>query len=268
MLAPSAIRVHLVYAPLVVCSARRQAPAESKKRAAADDRGSRAHRKTSHSINKRDEAEYQGPLRLTTDAVVAYCRPYRAGSDWCARVWHRHQHDNSIAALFARRSLILSLASYAVFMARKYKRPEHFDDLFQEGIIGCISAINKFGPDRGAKLTSLSHQYIRTRFKRYFDRLAPFTWNLKAREDKNGMVFRCVASYFEDDEDEFKTNEWVDDAPNQLDKLIAADLNQAMASAFVVACKKSLDDRERDVLDRIYRQGQTLRAVGEALAGC
>jgi RNA polymerase sigma factor (sigma-70 family) len=158
--------------------------------------------------------------------------------------------------------LVLSLVGKAASMVRKYKRPEHYDDLFQEGVIACNTAITKFEPGRGSKLASLAHQYIRTGLKRYLDRDAPFTWEHKNRVPGRGVVHDYVARRVCDGEE--LDQDWVDPEPNPLDKLMASDQDTALQAAMVNGFCVFLNARERDVIERGMR-GETLFQIGSAL---
>ena len=52
-------------------------------------------------------------------------------------------------------------------LAGKFHRPEHFDDLVQEGCLGFMHAIDKWEPERGLKLSTYAVWWVRAYQRRY-----------------------------------------------------------------------------------------------------
>ena len=70
----------------------------------------------------------------------------------------------------AREQLIHALLRMVVNIARQYQRPGvEMLDLIQEGNIGLITAVDKFDPTQGHRLTTLAFYWINKHIQRFLD---------------------------------------------------------------------------------------------------
>lgn len=70
--------------------------------------------------------------------------------------------------------VISSVIRFIIKQARKYARPSTFDDLVQEGIIGLMTAIEKWSPEKskGASFLTYASYWIRCRMMFFVERLS------------------------------------------------------------------------------------------------
>jgi len=75
----------------------------------------------------------------------------------------------------AQEELLRTHAGLIAMIARYYMRMAgamELEDLLQEGRIGLLTAIGKFDPSRGTRLTTVAYQWIRQAIRRAIDRKA------------------------------------------------------------------------------------------------
>lgn len=78
----------------------------------------------------------------------------------------------------ARDRLVLGNARLIVSLVKPFATEENFLDLFNEGALGVIEAIDKFEPTRGLRLMSYALHYVRQRVNLYVCRVQPTVVNV------------------------------------------------------------------------------------------
>jgi len=68
-----------------------------------------------------------------------------------------------------KENLIINNRKLVSSIAKRYKSFGEFDDIFQEGVIGLITAAEKFEPDRGYQFSTYATFWIRAEIIKALD---------------------------------------------------------------------------------------------------
>ncbi len=161
----------------------------------------------------------------------------------------------------ARNQLIENHFGMVVRIAQKYWGHD-YEDMFQVGVLGMIESIRTFKNERGILFSSWASRYIRMRISEYISRdntisIPRYRIFRRIKENVSGEQF---ISLDEKRGSNIKTgHELIGDGEN-----ISKDIENRTTVEKLLAI---LNEDERDVIEKIYFDGMSLREVGKT-RGC
>jgi RNA polymerase sigma-32 factor len=214
--------------------------------------------------------EIFSPIPLAGGTTIEKSSPLNAQEE-SALVGRRQTAGNEAA----RNAAVIFLLPLCEGLARRYGRPGHFEDLVSVATLAAFKAVDKFDPNRGARLASYAKYHIRTAFRDYINRISivrspkgeeppivPFHYSDDDEEDKVA-IDDYVYNHAVDRETSTAT---ANQAATPLDNLIEGEREAAIVTS-VPAALDRLDERERKVIRRhdLAERPATFKEIGAAL---
>lgn len=165
----------------------------------------------------------------------------------------------------ARNAAVISLLPLCEGLARRYGRPEHFEDLVSVATLAAFKAVDKLDPNRGAPLAFYAKYHIRTAFRDYIGEEPPIVPFHDGDDDEEDKV--AIDDYVYDHAVDRETSTaTATQTATPLDNLIEGEREAAIVTS-VPAALDRLDERERKVVRRhhLAEQPATFKEIGAAL---
>jgi RNA polymerase sigma factor (sigma-70 family) len=142
-------------------------------------------------------------------------------------------------------------------MAARYRRPEHFEDLVQEGVCGVLVALEKFDVELGNRFVTYAVWWIRERMGAYLAALPPAT----GMPEGNGEAPEGAGPLCDRDG---RVQSWIEPYRDQLGEMLDSEQETAITVAMHKALN-GLDARERKIVEAHDLEGESLRDIGATL---
>lgn len=162
--------------------------------------------------------------------------------------------------LKAAEKLILHHMRLVAKLARKYEGYGFpYEDLFQEGTIGLMTAVKKFDPSVGIRLFQHAYTWVRAKIVEYIYKnwklvklpdnknVKKLFWNRSTMEDENGLLTQEDSMHAKHEDDAGAHEHWLKSSdPTPEEVLLEGEVNP------VLRYLDRLDDRRRHVLESRY----------------